>query len=92
MLIFVVSLFGFFDGTGNKHNASMLVLAHLYSGTYVINKSEWVRFQGKQLFLSIFFHPSQLGSTLKGKNLLLLEQILSFKIRHLLKRLGCLRK
>ena len=33
-----------------------------------------------------FFHPFFMGSTLKGKNLLLVEQILSFKSRP---RFGC---
>ena len=37
--------------------------------------------QGKQLFHLHFHFPSQLGSTLKGKNLLLKEQILSLKSR-----------
>ena len=37
-------------------------------------------FQGKQLFCLQFCLPSKWGSFLKGKNLLLEEQILSFKI------------
>ena len=45
----------------------------------VTNLGEWVYFQEKELF-SIPFLPSiSIGSTLKGKNLLRKEQILSLK-------------
>ena len=46
-----------------------------------------MHFQGKQLSHFHFCFPCQCGSTLKEKNLLLLEQILSVKSRSILERL-----
>ena len=55
---------------------------------YIIkwSESKWVHFQGTQLRHFHFHLLSQLGSTLKEKNLLLREQILSFKRRPLLRK------
>ena len=52
---------------------------------------KWVHLQGKQLYNFLFCFSSQFRSTLKGKNLLFQEQILSLKSRPLFGRLIALR-
>ena len=44
-----------------------------------VSLGDWVHFQGKQLCHFDFCLPSQWGSTLQGKNLIHMDQILFFK-------------